>query len=92
MRTARLANVDWSSVYLLEHRQAGTGLVILYAYVPGLPPGLVAALGAAAIGAVSHGTRVTISDGISLETIWDFAERPLIGAGQRARTMIGAVA
>jgi selenophosphate synthetase-related protein len=46
----------------------------------------------AAIGSVSHGSRVTIGDGASTETIWDFAERPLIGAGDRAKMAMGAVA
>jgi uncharacterized protein len=38
-------------------------------------------IAAAAIGSVTHGSRVSISDGAASETIWDFAERPLIGAG-----------
>jgi AIR synthase-related protein len=45
-----------------------------------------------AIGSVAQGSRVTIGDGASSETIWDFAERPLIGAAQRAKTRMGAVA
>ena len=49
-------------------------------------------IAAAAIGTVAHGNRVTISDGISSETIWDFAERPLIGAAPRAKATMGAVA
>ena len=49
-------------------------------------------IAAAAIGALSHGSRVTISDGALSETIWDFAEKPLIGAGGRARLAMGAVA
>jgi uncharacterized protein len=49
-------------------------------------------IAAAAIGAVTHGNRVSIGDGASSETIWDFAERPLIGAGGRARVAMGAVA
>jgi uncharacterized protein len=49
-------------------------------------------IAAAAIGTVSHGSRVTISDGASTETIWDFAKVPLIGAGRTARAAIGAVA
>lgn len=49
-------------------------------------------IAAASIGAVSHGSRVTISDGAVTETIWDFAQRPLIGAGTRARFAMGAVA
>jgi uncharacterized protein len=49
-------------------------------------------IAAAAIGAVAHGSRVTIGDGASSETIWDFAHAPLIGAGGRARVAMGAVA
>jgi uncharacterized protein len=49
-------------------------------------------IAAAAIGAVSRGTRVTIGDGASTETIWDFANAPLIGAGRTSRLTIGAVA
>jgi uncharacterized protein len=49
-------------------------------------------IAAAAVGAVSHGSRVTISDGTSSETIWDFAQGPLIGAGARAKIAMGAVA
>jgi len=49
-------------------------------------------IAAAAIGAVAHGSRVTIGDGVSSETIWDFAERPLIGAAQSAKATMGAVA
>jgi hypothetical protein len=49
-------------------------------------------IAAAAIGAVSHGSCVTIGDGASSETIWDFAQAPLIGAGGRARVAMEAVA
>jgi uncharacterized protein len=49
-------------------------------------------IAAASIGTVSHGTRVTISDGAATETIWDFARAPLIGAGRTARQAMGAVA
>jgi len=49
-------------------------------------------IAAAAIGSVTQGSRLTIGDGVSSETIWDFAEQPLIGAGQRAKVAIGAVA
>ncbi|WP_213769499.1 sll0787 family AIR synthase-like protein [Bradyrhizobium sp. dw_78] len=42
-------------------------------------------IAAARIGAVSRGSRVSIGDGTSSETIWDFAQKPLIGAG-RSRT------
>lgn len=37
-------------------------------------------IAAAAIGTVSHGHRITIADGESTETIWDFAHSPLLGA------------
>jgi uncharacterized protein len=47
---------------------------------------------AAAIGTVSHGSRITVSDGAFAEIIWDFAKAPLIGAGGAARPAIGAVA
>ncbi|HUN97936.1 MAG TPA: sll0787 family AIR synthase-like protein [Bradyrhizobium sp.] len=49
-------------------------------------------IAAAAAGTVSQGSRVTISDGASSETILDFAKAPLIGAGQIGRPTIGAVA
>jgi AIR synthase-related protein len=49
-------------------------------------------IAAAAIGSVAYGSRVSISDGAASETIWDFAARPLIGAGGRARLAMGAVA
>ena len=49
-------------------------------------------IAAAAIGAVSHGSRITISDGAAAETIWDFAQAPLIGAGARAKFTMEAVA
>jgi hypothetical protein len=49
-------------------------------------------IAAAAIGSVTHGSRVSISDGAMSETIWDFAEKPLIGAGGRTRLPMGAVA
>src|ERR1700761_947295 len=39
-------------------------------------------IAAAAIGSVAQGSRVTISDGVSSEAIWDFAKKPLIGGGQ----------
>jgi uncharacterized protein len=48
-------------------------------------------IAAAAVGSVTQGSRVTISDGVASETIWDFAEKPLIGGGQ-ARIAMGAVA
>jgi hypothetical protein len=47
---------------------------------------------AAAIGFVTHGSRVSIGDGDASETIWDFADKPLIGAGDRTRLSMGAVA
>jgi uncharacterized protein len=48
-------------------------------------------IAAASIGSVSQGSRVTVSDGMASETIWDFAEKPLIGA-DRTRPAMGAVA
>jgi uncharacterized protein len=47
---------------------------------------------AAAIGSVARGTRITISDGATSETIWDFAQKPLIGSGARSGLAMGAVA
>jgi AIR synthase-related protein len=41
-------------------------------------------IAAAAIGRVAHGSRVSITDGASSETIWDFGRAPLIGAAPRA--------
>jgi AIR synthase-related protein len=48
-------------------------------------------IAAASIGAVTRGNRLTISDGGHSETIWDFAQRPLIGAAP-SRFAVGAVA
>jgi AIR synthase-related protein len=48
-------------------------------------------IAAAAIGSVTGGSRLTIGDGAALETIWDFAERPLIRAPQ-AQSIVEAVA
>jgi AIR synthase-related protein len=39
-------------------------------------------IAAATIGSVTGGSRLTIGDGAAWETIWDFAERPLIRAPQ----------
>ncbi len=47
---------------------------------------------AAAIGTVMPGSRVSINDGTASETIWDFADKPLIGAGSRTGLSMGAVA
>jgi AIR synthase-related protein len=49
-------------------------------------------IAAAAVGRVSHGSRVSISDGVTSETIWDFATAPLIGAAPRAASRKEAVA
>ncbi len=49
-------------------------------------------IAAAAIGTISRGSRISIGEGASTETIWDFAKAPLIGAGRTARQTIGAVA
>jgi hypothetical protein len=42
-------------------------------------------IAAAEIGTIERGTRVTIGDGAALETIWDFAKRPLLGCARKAR-------
>jgi hypothetical protein len=61
-----------------------------YGYLLSVAPSDVAAvvgrftargLSASAIGAVTAGRRVVITDGVSDETIWDFARAPLIGCG-----------
>jgi hypothetical protein len=49
-------------------------------------------IAASAVGSVIHGSRVSIGDGDASETIWDFADKPLIGAGGRTRLAMGAVA
>lgn len=36
------------------------------------------------VGAIRAGSTVSVSDGISVVPIWDFAERPLLGCGARA--------
>jgi uncharacterized protein len=41
-------------------------------------------IAAADIGTVTHGNRLTVGDGIASETIWDFAQKPLIGAGPQS--------
>jgi uncharacterized protein len=48
-------------------------------------------IAAAAIGSVAHGSRLMIGDGAASETIWDFAQRPLIGAAP-SRSAVEAVA
>jgi AIR synthase-related protein len=48
-------------------------------------------IAAASIGSVARGSRLMISDGAASETIWDFAERPLIRAAT-PRPAVGAVA
>jgi AIR synthase-related protein len=49
-------------------------------------------IAAADIGTVTHGCRLTIGDGIASETIWDFAQKPLIGAGPSSHVAVEAVA
>jgi AIR synthase-related protein len=49
-------------------------------------------IAAADIGTVTHGCRLTIGDGIASETIWDFAQKPLIGAGPSSHIAVEAVA
>jgi uncharacterized protein len=44
-------------------------------------------IAAATIGSVSHGSRVTITDGTATETIWDFEKQPLIGGRRRSSAM-----
>jgi AIR synthase-related protein len=62
-----------------------------YGYLLAVPPANVAAvlssfttrgIAAADVGVVTAGHRVTIGDGRSIETIWDFSCEPLIGCGQ----------
>jgi uncharacterized protein len=48
-------------------------------------------IAAATIGSVGRGSRLIIRDGAASETIWDFAERPLIRAAQ-PRSQVEAVA
>jgi uncharacterized protein len=49
-------------------------------------------IAAADVGAVAHGSRLTVSDATSSETIWDFSREPLIGAGPVSRIAVEAVA
>jgi len=42
-------------------------------------------IAAARIGSVTSGSCLSVSDGGASETIWDFAQKPLIGAGPRTR-------
>ena len=49
-------------------------------------------IAAADIGAVAHGNRLAVGDGITSETIWDFAQKPLIGAGPPSQIAVEAVA
>jgi selenophosphate synthetase-related protein len=49
-------------------------------------------IAAATIGSVAHGSRVTIGAENISETIWDFAHKPLIGAGTQASFPMEAVA
>jgi hypothetical protein len=73
-----------------------------YGYLLSVKPGHAAetiarfserGIAAATIGSISRGNRVSISEENVSETIWDFAQKPLIGAGaRRARFAMGAVA
>ena len=38
-------------------------------------------IAAAEVGEITHGRRVTITDGRASEAIWDFNREPLIGCG-----------
>jgi uncharacterized protein len=49
-------------------------------------------IAAADIGTVAHGSRLTVGAGIASETIWDFAQKPLIGAAPPSPITVGAVA
>jgi uncharacterized protein len=49
-------------------------------------------IAAADIGTVARGNRLTVGDGIASETIWDFAQKPLIGAGPPSHFAVEAVA
>jgi selenophosphate synthetase-related protein len=49
-------------------------------------------IAAADIGSVAHGSRLTVGDGIASETIWDFTQKPLIGAGLPSPIAVEAVA
>ena len=44
------------------------------------------------IGAVAQGNRLTIGNSIASETIWDFAQKPLIGAAPPSPITVEAVA
>ena len=66
-----------------------------FGYLLAVKPGHVAptiarfaerGIAAAAIGSVVSGSRLVIRDGTAAETIWDFAERPLIRAQARSGT------
>jgi len=43
MPAVRLGNLDWASVYMIEHRPCGAGQVVLYADGPTTEPGCAAA-------------------------------------------------
>jgi selenophosphate synthetase-related protein len=49
-------------------------------------------IAAADIGTVARGNRLTVGDGNGSETIWDFAQKPLIGAGPPSHIAVEAVA
>ena len=49
-------------------------------------------IAAADIGTVAHGSRLTVGAGIASETIWDFAQKPLIGAAPPSPITVEAVA
>jgi selenophosphate synthetase-related protein len=49
-------------------------------------------IAAADIGAVGHGSRLSVGDGAASETIWDFSQKPLIGGGPRSQIAVEAVA
>jgi hypothetical protein len=49
-------------------------------------------IAAADIGTVGYGSRLTVGNRITSETIWDFAQKPLIGAGSGSPMAVEAVA
>jgi AIR synthase-related protein len=62
-----------------------------YGYVLAVAPSKIGAvigrfaargIAAAEVGAITRGSRVAVTDGRAVETIWDFAREPLIGCGK----------
>lgn len=78
VETARWLTSFPSFGYLLSVRPGDVPAVLALFHERGIA--------AADIGAVTADRRVTVTDGVATETIWDFARTPLLGCGPLAPT------